>query len=124
MRNTCSADELDIIIPISLDIDWVEKNEILEVIREQNKRFGFKQFALAAPCGGWRSIGYPPRSFFEERAQMFREVKEELAPLGITCGWWNTLTLNFSAKNDIRFVEKLSRYIIIVGRLSSFMRNS
>lgn len=86
-------DILDIIIPVSLDIDWPQKEEIIRDIKEQYENYGFTRFALACPSAGWRAIGYPSKDFFTERAELFKQVKEELATLGIECGWWITLTL-------------------------------
>ena len=85
--------KVDIIIPISLDIDWPQKEEIIRDIKEQHENYGFSRFALACPSAGWRAIGYPPREFYTDRAEVFKQIKEELAPLGIECGWWITLTL-------------------------------
>lgn len=87
------SDELDIIVPISLDLDWPEKESIIAEILEQHEKYGFTRFALACPSGGWRAIGYPPTEFFTERAAIFAEIKAALAPHGIDCGWWITATL-------------------------------
>ena len=65
----------DIIIPISLDLDWPDPDAVIQEILEQFENFGFTRFALACPCGGWRSIGYPPTEFFVERAEMFTEER-------------------------------------------------
>jgi len=86
-------DKPDIIIPISLDLDWPQITDIVNVILEQHKKYGFTRYALACPCGGWRAISYPPSSFFEERAHWFAKIKAQLAPLGIECGWWITATV-------------------------------
>lgn len=86
-------ERLDVIIPISLDLDWPTVESTVADILDLNKKYGFWRFALASPCGGWRSIGYPPTKFFEENAKMFLEVKEKVAPYGIECGWWDTLTV-------------------------------
>lgn len=85
--------ELDVIIPVSLELDWPSREEIVRGILEQFHNYGFTRFALAAPCGGWRSVGYPRREIFRERAELFRQIKDELAPCGIQCGWWITLTV-------------------------------
>lgn len=95
MRN-----ELDIIIPISLDLDWPTYEETVAGIRELYDNYGFKRFALAVPCGGWRAIGFPPEEFYEERAALFRKVKNSLARYGIECGWWITATLKSGASED------------------------
>ena len=66
---------LDVIVPVSLELDWPTKERIVQEIREQHDRFGFTRFALAAPCGGWRSVGYPPTAHFRDRAELFLQVK-------------------------------------------------
>lgn len=85
--------DLDIIIPISLDLDWPEREGIIAEILEQHDHYGFTRFALACPCGGWRSLGYPPTSFFAERAAWFAEIRDALRPHAIECGWWITTTV-------------------------------
>lgn len=80
---------LDIIIPISMDEDWLSNDQIISDILEHYHRYGYTRFALAAPGKGCRSVGYPPDQHFEERAQAFLEIKQALAPYGIECGWWN-----------------------------------
>jgi len=84
---------LDVIVPVSLELDWPTKERIVQEIREQHDRFGFTRFALAAPCGGWRSVGYPPTAHFRDRAELFLQVKNALAAEGISCGWWITATV-------------------------------
>lgn len=84
---------LDVIIPVSIELDWPTKASITADIREQHKRYGFCRFALAAPSGGWRSIGYPPREHYIDRAKLFAKVRDELIADGIECGWWITATL-------------------------------
>lgn len=86
-------ENLDIIVPISNDHDWPTASRIIAEIKEQYENYGLRRFALTSPCGGWRSIGLPPEEFYRERAEFFRTVKEAVAPLGIECGWWITLTL-------------------------------
>ena len=86
-------DDLDIIIPVSLDLDWPETDTIVREILWQYENYGFTRFALACPCGGWRSIGYPPTEFFAKRAKMFVEIRDALLPHGIECGWWITTTV-------------------------------
>ena len=73
--------DLDVIIPISLELDAPTKESVFSEILEQNERYGFTRFALAAPCGGWRSYQYPPKSHFIERATMFAEIKNRLMPM-------------------------------------------
>ncbi len=96
-----NTSELEIIIPISLELDWPTKGDAIASIRELNQKYGLKRFALAFPCGGWRSSPNPPQEeYFREKAQVFREIKDELAPEGIICGWWITLTIKSSPKKE------------------------
>lgn len=41
-------DELDIIIPISLDLDWPTKDGVIAEIREQHEKYGFTRLRLPA----------------------------------------------------------------------------
>ena len=83
---------LDLIIPVTLEADWIPAESVAESILEQNRRFGFTKFALAMPCKGWRGVSYPPPAHFLERAECFRRVRA-LLPDHIRCGWWHTLVL-------------------------------
>ena len=90
MKNTAP---LRIIVPISMEQDWPEKDQILSCIRELNRNYRFTVFALAFPGAGWRSSPeYPSAAWMRGRAEFFRGIKDELAGEGIHCGWWNTLT--------------------------------
>ena len=73
--------ELDMLIPISLDIDWPESKNVISDIIEQHEKFGFTRFMLCCPGAGWRGIGYPPHEFFIERAERFKEIKEALTAI-------------------------------------------
>lgn len=97
---------LKVIIPISIELDWPTRDTILEQIREQHTRFGFTQFALAAPCGGWRSTHYPPRSHFIELAKLYKDVADTLKPCGIECGWWVTTTMKSGHSADFTPIIK------------------
>ena len=92
--------ELDVIVPISLELDWPTKESTISDIRELNRQYGFTCFALACPCGGWRSVGYPPTEVFQKQADLFKAVRDELAPEGIVCGWWITLTVKSGVSDD------------------------
>ncbi len=86
-------EKLKVIVPISIESDWPTKESVIEQILEQKERFGITRFALAGPCAGWRGVGYPPRARFEALARLFAEVRDALAPRGVTCGWWVTTTV-------------------------------
>lgn len=98
--------DLDIIIPISLELDAPTKESIVSDILEQNERYGFTRFALTAPGAGWRSYQYPPKEHFIERATMFAEIKDSLVPYGISCGWWNTLTIKSGPSEEFSRMTK------------------
>ena len=92
-------DHLDVIIPISIELDWPTCDSIVEEVLEQNREFGFTRFALSGPCGGWRSVGYPPREHYVDRAKLYVQVRDRLKEHGISCGWWNTLTVKSGASD-------------------------
>lgn len=99
--------ELDVLVPVSIDIDWPTKESVISDILEQYERYGFKRFMLACPGAGWRAVGYPPHEFFIDRARMFKEIKEALQPYGIECGWWITATLKSGRSEDFSGVVRL-----------------
>jgi len=99
--------ELDIIIPVSLESDCGTVESTVSDILEQNRLFGFTRFALSMPSKGWRSISYPPPEFFIERAEMFLQVKK-LLPDHIRCGWWHTLTLKSGPTPGLTRIVRLN----------------
>ena len=100
MRVNERIDGLDILIPVSLELDWPTKDTIVADIREQYKRYGFHRFVLAAPSGGWRSVGYPSQEVFRTHAVRFAQIQDELKSDGIECGWWITATLKSGHSDD------------------------
>lgn len=91
--NMQKTDELDIIIPVSIDIDSPTYEQIVEDILFQNKEYGFRRFALSGPQGGYRSTNYPSVKHYEKLALLAKKIKEALIPYGIDCGWWVTVTI-------------------------------
>lgn len=85
--------QLDVIVPVSIELDWPTETDVVRDILELNRKYGFRRFALACPGAGWRSIGFPPMEHFRKLAEFFRRVRQETEPSGIECGWWITLTL-------------------------------
>lgn len=133
-----SRSDLDIIVPISLAADWKTKQQAVSDIEELHQKYGLTRFMLSCPEGGWRSAGYPPISYFRERAELIREIKEELEPKGIVCGWWDMLTVKSGRSEeftpmtrsdggltpfatcplDPAFRERLSSDIALVARIA------
>lgn len=103
-----NKDKIDIeaFIPVSIELDWPTKDEIVECIREQNELFGFKKFLLAGPGGGHRSNRYPDTALFEELARLYKDVKKDLADTDITLGWWDTLTVKSGLSKDFQPIIK------------------
>ena len=93
MINRKNSTRLEIIVPVSNDNDWPDYRQTIAEIREQHDKYGIDQFALTCPCKGWRSTGLPPEEFYRERAEVFKKIRDAIAPEGIQCGWWNILTL-------------------------------
>ncbi len=97
---------LEIIVPISLDLDWPTKESVVRDIMEQYEEYGFTKFALACPGGGWRSENYPPTETFRRLSELFVQIKQDLASHGIVCGWWVTTTVKSGPSNDfVRMVK-------------------
>lgn len=85
-------DGLDIIVPVSIGGVNDDAQHIADSILAQYTAYGFTRFALFMPGKGWRSISYPPREYFEQKAELFLEIRKRL-PAEISCGWWHTLVL-------------------------------
>ena len=95
-----NRNELDIIIPISLELNHPTKYDITRDIMHMHKNYSFCRFMLTAPSGAWRGHHYPPKEAFTERAEVFNAVKNELKPYGIDLGWWITGTLKTGPCDD------------------------
>lgn len=95
-----NPNELDIIIPISLELNHPTKDDIIKDIMHMHQNYGFCRFMLTAPSGAWRGHHYPPKEAFIERAEVFNAVKNELAPYGIEIGWWITATFKTGPSDD------------------------
>lgn len=98
--------EIEALIPVSMELDWPTKDEIVKCIREQNKLFGFKKFLLAAPGAGHRSNRYPDTAIFEDLALLYKEIKKELSDSDITLGWWDTLTIKSGSSSEFQPIVK------------------
>ncbi len=92
-------EDLDIVIPYSIEMDWLTVDQIVDDILAEHARTGFDHYALACPCGGWRSVGFPEKEIWEQLAHRFVLVRDALAAHGIRCGWWVTITLK-SGQNE------------------------
>ena len=98
--------ELKIFAPVSIELDWPTREEIVADILEPYQKYGVKSFALCAPSAAWRAVGYPPREHFIEKANLFREVKEALSSYDIELGWWITATLKSGPSDDFVSIVK------------------
>ncbi len=114
MIKTFDFDKLDIIVPIMIEQDWPDVNEVIDAIRFQKEKYGITRFALAFPSTGWRMTKIPTLSHYEKMAEMFVEIKKELLKDGIDCGWWNQLTVKSGAS------EKCRRMIMSDGTETPF----
>ncbi len=97
---------LDFLVPVTIDGDWPNTDEIIQNLLEMKEKFGQNRFLLCGPSGGWRAKGLPPISFYEELAHFFKTVKDAVAPYGIQCGWWNCLTLKSGTDKAYQHVVK------------------
>lgn len=95
-----NPNELDIIIPLSLELNHPTKDAIVKDIMHLHKNYGFVRYMLTAPSAAWRGHHYPPKEAFVERAEIFNAVKKEIEPYGIELGWWITGTLKTGPSDD------------------------
>lgn len=107
MKKICDNDKLDFIVPISIEGDWPDGDELVREILFLKENYGFDRFLLCGPGGGWRATEMPPKSHYEKLAEFFVQIRDEVARCGVTCGWWNGLTLKSGAsKKYQRMVRK------------------
>lgn len=100
--------DLDVIIPIAIELDWPTVDSIVEAILHDHREYGFTRFALSGPCGGWRSVGYPGTEVFRKQALLSKEVTEKVKRYGISCGWWITLTVKNGSSEDFQNMVKFN----------------
>jgi len=91
--NEMKKEEIDIIVPVMLELDWPTHESVVSSILDQYHNYGITRFALSCPGPGWRSYKYPSREVFENLAGLFLKVKNSLSPYPIECGWWFGATL-------------------------------
>ena len=100
--------DLDVIIPIAIELDWPTVDSIVEAILHDHREYGFTRFALSGPCGGWRSVGYPGTEVFRKQAELSKEVIRRVKPYGISCGWWITLTVKNGSSEAFQNMVKFN----------------
>ena len=98
--------QLDMIIPLPLSANPQKIEELIQCIRFQHERYGFNQFTLYGPTKGYRSTHYPSREHFRDLAHAFIKIREELKPLGLTLGWWNTLTMKSGPSEEFTRITR------------------
>lgn len=92
--------DLDIIVPITIDLDWPTVDGLVSDILEQRENYGLTKFMLSCPGGGWRSGGYPTKEKIIELANMFVEIRNKLKNTNIELGWWISITIKSGPNND------------------------
>lgn len=106
MRKTYDHTKLDFIVPVSIDTDLATKESVTETILELKENYGFERFLLCGPNAGFRATGIPPKSHYKKMAELFIEIRDAVAPHGVTCGWWNCLTLKSGASEEFQRMVK------------------
>lgn len=91
---------LIILTPIELKLGEGNRRRTVEEILSRKREYGLDCFLLAGPSKGWRSVGYPDTAHYEALARQFAAIRDALAPHGITCGWWITLTVKSGRSPD------------------------
>lgn len=104
--NTTLKRETEIIVPVGIGNYGQTKESIVENILYQHRTYGVYRFALACPGKGWRMAGYPPKEEFERLARLFLEIKNELSPYGIECGWWFIITMKSGTSDKFTTVVR------------------
>ncbi|MBR5680806.1 MAG: hypothetical protein IKX19_09150, partial [Clostridia bacterium] len=86
-------DPFVILTPVELKLGEENKKKTVKEILARHDEYGLDCVLLAVPSKGWRSIGYPDTAHYEALARQFAAIRDAVAPHGISCGWWITLTV-------------------------------
>ena len=106
MNTVNKTNNSDIVVPLSLSKFGNSKEQAVSEILFHYREFGINRFLLYGPAKGWRGEGYPPKEEFIRLAQLFMEIKNEVTPYGIECGWWITLTLKSGLSKEFTPIVK------------------
>ena len=91
---------LIILTPIELKLGEENRRRTVEEILSRKREYGLDRFLLAGPSKGWRSVGYPETAHYEALARQFAAIRDAVAPHGVSCGWWITLTVKSGRSPD------------------------
>lgn len=95
-----SKKKLDMYIPFPIALGEREVKQTIHAALAFHKSYGFDRFLFYGPSKGFRSKHYPSKEDFRLLAFSFREIKEALAPMGISCGWWIATTVKAGVRED------------------------
>ncbi|MCR5682444.1 MAG: hypothetical protein K6G29_08360 [Clostridiales bacterium] len=95
-------DPFVILTPVELKLGEENKKKTVKEILARHDEYGLDCFLLAGPSKGWRSIGYPDTAHYEALARQFAAIRDAVAPHGISCGWWITLTVKSGRSPDFQ----------------------
>ena len=85
--------KLIIYTPVTLYPEEESVSGTVSEILARHRDYGLDRFLLSCPSKGWRSLHYPDTAHYETLARRFAEVRDAVAPYGIVCGWWMTVTI-------------------------------
>ena len=95
-------DSLVILTPVELKLGEENRKKTALEILARHREYGLDRFLLSGPSKGWRSVGYPDTAHYEALARQFAAIRDAVAPNGITCGWWITLTVKSGRSPDFQ----------------------
>ena len=93
---------LVILTPVELKLGEENRRKIVDEILSRHREYGLDRFLLSGPSKGWRSAGYPDTAHYEALARQFAAIRDAVAPHGISCGWWITLTVKSGRSPDFQ----------------------
>ena len=94
MNTQSEFKNLDIIPTLNWGEDWLTKEDVIADILEQHRDAGYKKFIVFYPSCGYFSKNFPSLDIFENGGKIFKEIKDAVAPYGISLGWWLRMNLN------------------------------
>lgn len=86
--------KLDIIPTLCWVAGGLSNEEVISDILEQHTDCGLNKFLLIYPNSGLVTTGMPPVEEYRRGGKVFRQIKEAVAPHGISLGWWLTTSVN------------------------------
>ncbi|MCR5262264.1 MAG: hypothetical protein K6D94_00205, partial [Clostridiales bacterium] len=98
--------KLTIYTPVTLYPEEEKIRDTVEEILARHRDHGLDRFLLSCPSKGWRAVHYPNTEHYETLARRFAAVRGAVAPYGIVCGWWMTVTVKAGRSPEFQAIVR------------------